>query len=208
MKNFDYMKKQILFYISIIFLITLISFPLFSSAKLGVGVGAGKIIIDKPLKSGMIYTLPNLPVINTGDELTSYIVSIEYLEKIPELRPERKWFIFNPSTFELKAGEVKNVAISLNIPLKVKPGDYFAFLEAHPVVKAESGITQVGIAAAAKLYFTIIPANILQGIYYRISSLIIKYSPWSYIIPLIILLSVILSVLRKFIKVDVKFNKK
>ena len=202
------MKKRILFSLAIIFLIALTFFPLSSSAKLGVGVGTGKIIVNELLRPGTIYELPNLPVINTGDRLTSYSVSVEYLERIPELRPAREWFVFNPSTFELKAGEVKNVTISLNIPLKVKPGNYFAFLEAHPVVKAESGITQVGIAAAAKLYFTIIPANIFQGIYYRISSLVIKYSPWSYIIPLLILLSFILSVLKKFIKVDIKFNKK
>jgi len=202
------MKKRILFFLAIIFFITFTSFPLASFAKLGVGVGTGKIIVDKPLKAGVIYTLPNLPVINTGDQLTSYGVSVEYLERIPELRPAREWFVFNPSTFELKPGEVKNVAISLNIPLKVKPGNYFVFLEAHPVVKAESGITQVGIAAAAKLYFTISPANVFQGIYYRISSLVIKYSPWSFIVPLVIILAVILSVLRKFIKIDVKFNKK
>jgi len=202
------MKKRILFCSAIIFLITLTSFPLFSFAKLGVGVGAGKITVDKPLKAGIIYALPNLPVINTGDQLTSYGVSVEYLERIPELRPAREWFVFNPSIFELKPGEVKNVAISLNIPLKVKPGNYFAFLEAHPIVNEQTGITQVGIAAAAKLYFIISPANVFQGIYYRISSLVIKYSPWSYIIPLIIVLAVILSVLRKFIKIDVKFNKK
>jgi hypothetical protein len=202
------MKKRILFCSAIIFFIALTSFPLFSFATLGVGVGAGKIIVDKPLKAGVIYALPNLPVINTGDQLTSYGVSVEYLEQIPELRPAKEWFVFSPSIFELKPGEVKNVAISLNIPLKVKPGNYFAFLEAHPIVKEQAGITQVGIAAAAKLYFTISPANVFQGIYYRISSLVIKYSPWSYIIPLIIVLAVILSVLKKFIKIDVKFNKK
>jgi len=56
-------------YLRIAFFISLfIIFPYVGLANVGVGVGLGKIQIDELLKSGGIYKLPSIPVINTGDE--------------------------------------------------------------------------------------------------------------------------------------------
>ncbi len=41
-------------------------------ARIGVGVGTGKITIDENLKPGIIYKLPPLTVVNTGDEASDY----------------------------------------------------------------------------------------------------------------------------------------
>jgi len=119
--------------------ILLVGFPLFTMASVGVGVNLGKINIDEPLKPGGLYTFPIIGVINTGDEEGDYAFEVTYHQDQPELRPEGEWFSFNPATFHLKAGESQNVEIKLSLPVKMKPGNYFAYLEAHPVVISGPG---------------------------------------------------------------------
>jgi hypothetical protein len=147
-------------------------------AKIGVGVGVGKIVVDQILRPGIIYTLPSLPVINTGTDESEYEVVISFSENQGELRPELKWFKFNPQKFILKANEIKQVGIIIDLPLKMEPGNYFAYLEAHPVVSEGGGGAKVGIAAAAKLYFKVEPANFFQGMYYKVISFGKVYYPW------------------------------
>ena len=135
--------------------------------SIGVGVGVGKIQMGEPLQAGGIYNLSAVPVLNTGDEPAQYEMSVEYQENVPQMRPVREWFNFEPQSFYLEPGKVQIVKVTLTLPAKVQPGDYFAYLEAHPVAKSVAGQTSVGVAAAAKLYFTVAPSNIFSGIYYR-----------------------------------------
>lgn len=173
-------------------------------AKIGVGVGIGKIRVDKPLKAGGIYNMATIPVLNTGDEPADYQFSIQYHEN-QEMRsdmgqkPGEKWFNFIPDSFHLKPNEIQVVKIVLTLPPKTKPGTYFAYLEAHPVRKSIPGQTSVGIAAATQLWFTVAPANFFQGIYYRFTSLYSRYHPWDTIILGVIFAVVLLrSILKKF----------
>ncbi len=188
--------------------------PILVLAKIGVGVGIGKIVVDQPLKPGLIYTLPSLPVLNTGDEPGEYGVSVEYhegQETNPEmgLKPKKEWFSFEPSTFYLKPGQVQQVQIKLSLPLKgVKPGNYFVYLEGHPIKKSVTGQTSVGVAAAAKLYFTVAPANIFEGIYYRILSLWVMYSPWCQIVLGMLVVAIIIAIFRKFFTLQIGIRKK
>ena len=176
--------------------------PVVALARVGVGVGVGKIQINEPLKAGGIYNLTALPVLNTGDEPGEYAVSIEYhegQETNPEmgLRPAAEWFSFEPSLFSLEPGAAQTVAIKLSLPVKTVPGDYFAYLEGHPIKKAGAGVTLIGIAAAAKLYFTVAPANIFQGLYYRFISLYSQYHPWDTIILAMIVAAVVFRLISK-----------
>jgi len=190
--------------------------PVLALARIGVGVGIGKIVVDQPLKPGLIYILPSLPVLNTGDEPGEYGVSIEYhegQETNPQmgLKPQREWFSFEPATFHLEPGQVQQVQIKLTLPLKgVRPGNYFAYLEAHPIKKEAAGQTTVGVAAAAKLYFTVKPANIFVGMYYRIASLFALYSPWSYVVLGVILAAILVLLFRQFFtfKIGISLKKK
>ncbi len=136
-------------------------------ASIGVGVGTGKIQVDDKLRPGTIYELPPLTVLNTGDQGSDYEVAISYNEKQVELKPASSWFHFEPEKFYLEPGKVQTVAITLSLPVRMEPGDYFSYLEAHPTKKAQNGQTSVGVAAAAKLYFTVVPANIFTALYYR-----------------------------------------
>jgi len=176
--------------------------PVVALARVGVGVGVGKIQINEPLKAGGIYNLTALPVLNTGDEPGEYGVSVEYhegQETNPEmgLRPDKEWFSFEPGLFSLEPGAAQTVAIKLSLPVKTVPGDYFAYLEGHPIKKAGAGVTLIGIAAAAKLYFTVAPANIFQGLYYRFISLYSQYHPWDTIILAMIVAAVVFRLISK-----------
>jgi len=182
--------------------------PIVVFGRIGVGIGTGKIQVDEPFKAGGIYDLPVLPVLNTGDEPGEYGVSIEYhegQETNPEmgLRPAAEWFGFEPSEFYLESGKVQIVKITLTLPAKTQPGDYFCYLEGHPVKKSVSGQTSIGVAAAAKLYFTVSPANIFQGIYYRFISLYRRYHPWDTIILVIIFVGLILWFISKRFKFQI-----
>lgn len=179
------------------------------SAKIGVGVATGKIQVDQVLKAGLIYTLPPLTVINTGDEPSEYGVGIQYHENQTEMRPAKEWFSFKPLNFYLEPGQVQAVQIKLTLPLTgAKPGNYFAFLQGFPVKKAQAGSTSVGVAAASKLYFTVAPANIFIGVYYRIGSLIKLYSPWSYVVLAIIGAALLITLLRRFFSFNIGLKVK
>jgi len=188
--------------------------PILALARIGVGVGIGKIVVNQPLKPGLIYTLPSLSVLNTGDEPGEYGVSIEYhegQETNPEmgLRPAAEWFSFEPSNFHLEPGQIQQVQIKLSLPIKdVKPGNYFAYLEGHPIKKDVAGQTSIGVAAAAKLYFTVAPANIFQGIYYRIASFWVLYAPWTWIVFGIIVVAIAVIYFRKHFSFQIGIKKK
>jgi len=191
----------------IIFLAAL-AFPFSVYAKLGVGVATGKIVVEDELKPGMIYNLPALTVLNTGDEEAEYEVGTAYHEKQPELRPNKEWFEFSPQKFSLKPGEGQKVEIKLNLPVKTEPGDYFAYLEGYPLKKSESGQTSVGIAAATKLYFTVVPANMILGVYYKAASLWQIYQPWSSRAAIGLGAVIVYLFLNKYLGFQIGFRKK
>ena len=171
--------------------------PLFASAGIGVGVNLGKIEIDEALKPGGIYNFPSIGVINTGDEAGDYELAVTYHQDQPEQRPSEEWFTFTPSSFHLEPGESQSVAVQLALPLKMTPGDYFSYLEAHPVIIAGPGTT-IGVAAATKTYFTVAPANIFQAITHRISSFIVNNAPWTYVVLAVVAAAILVTVFKRF----------
>lgn len=192
-----------------IFLITislsLIAFP--ALASVGVGVNLGKIQIDEPLKPGGIYNFPSIGVINTGDTAGEYELAVTYHQDQPQIRPAQEWFSFSPSSFNLEPGQSQSVVVKLTLPVKAKPGDYFAYLEAHPIIKAGPGTT-IGVAAATKTYFSVIPANLWQAIIWRISSFWTMYAPWTYVVLAIIVAAIIIALFRKFFAFQIGIRRK
>jgi len=193
-----------------LFFLAIISF-LFSSysivvAKVGVGMGAGEIRVDEPVKLGGIYELPSVRIFNTGDEVTTYGMGIAFHQDHHELRPAKEWFSFNPATFTIAPGESQEVSITMIVPLKGEPGDYFAFIESGPVPTNAPG-TSVGVAVATKFYFTLVPANIFQAIGFRISSFFETYSPWSWGGLGLIVLIVLVVIVRRFLSFNIAVKK-
>ncbi len=173
--------------------------PATALASIGVGVGTGRIAITEKIKSGSIYTLPPITVFNTGTEEATYTMAVTLNETQPQLKPDPKWFSFSPLQFKLKPGNSQTVIPTLKPPIKTRPGDYFAYLEAHPAQTVQQGATAVGVAAATKLSFTLAPSNILYGILYRIAALYRQYEPWSQIASVGLALGIIILVMDKYL---------
>jgi len=192
----------------ILVVLSLVFVVLPTQARVGVGVGSGKIEVNGVLKAGGIYDLPTLPVINTGDEPLDYEVSVDFRDTQKELKPDAKWIKFDPDSFYLEPGQVKNVTVTLVLPVKTEPGKYFCFLSAHPVMKAASGgATSVGVAAASKLYFEVTPGNIFQGIYFRLASLYKDYKVFLFIILGLVVAFILFKILKKYIHLEIGIKK-
>lgn len=194
----------------VLFGLILVTFflPAFVSAKIGVGVGLGKIELDKPLQPGGIYELPSIPVLNTGDETGEYEVGIEYFQNQPQLLPPEEWFRFGPPLFTLEPGEVKLIKISLSLPIRTEPGDYFAFVEGRAVKKSQGGGTNIGVAAAAKLYFSVTEASGWEGLRYRAIVLWKKYSPWPLVVLAVIGVAIAGILFRRFFSLNLQIGVK
>ena len=203
------MKKAAVLFLGFLLFAVFLTEPILALAKIGVGVGIGKIYVDQPLKSGLIYTLPTFVLVNTGDEPSEYGVQIVFHENQKEMRPAKEWFKFEPSQFYLEPGQSQLVQIKLTLPIRgAQPGDYFAFLQGRPLQKTESGMTSVGVAAATKLYFTVTPANFFVGVYYRVGSLLKLYSPWSYVVLAVIIIALLIVIFRRFFSFNIGVSRK
>ncbi len=184
-------------------------FPFLAMARIGVGIGGGKIVVDEPLKAGMLWDLPSVTILNTGDEASDYEVDVAFHNDQPEIWPEREWFEFEPKEFYLEPGGAQIVEVSLNLPVKVLPGDYFAFVEGKPLKRAtENGGANIGVAAASKLYFSVAPNNIFQGIYYRFLSLYDNAKPWSHVILAVIVVAILIILFKKTFKLQLSVGRK
>lgn len=196
------------YFVGVIFLFFALSiFSRDAFAKIGVGVGTGKIKVEEQLKPGIIYKLPLITVINTGDTPSDYAVSVAYQTGQAELSPKADWFIFSPQKFHLDPGKGQAVDIKLNLPLSVQPGKYFAYLEAQPFLKAQKGQTSIGIAAASRLYFTVVPANIFMAIYYKINSFWNVYAPWPQRFLILIVLILAGVFFKRFFNIQIGLKK-
>ncbi len=184
----------------------LLVMPDSASAAIGVGVGSGKIQVDDELKPGSVYELPPISVTNTGDETSEYEMAITYHEQQTELEPKNEWFVFTPKTFRLAPKEVQVVKVTLNLPVQTFPGEYFGYLESHPLSVSDNGVTRVGVAAAAKLYFTVVPANVWTGIYYKIVTTWQHFQPWSDRLLILLVLAVTAAVFQRFFKIQINFK--
>lgn len=176
-------------------------------AKIGVGMGAGEVRVTEDIKPGGIYSLPNLRVFNTGDETTTYGMNVAYHQDNPQLRPAKSWFTFTPATFTVEPGESQEVHITMFVPVKTDPGEYFAFLESGPVAEGGPG-TSVGVAVATKLYFTVVHANMWEAITYRISAFLTTYAPWSWIGLGLVLVGVVGFLFARFFSLNISLRKK
>lgn len=194
----------------IITLLLLLSFvvPSMALARVGVGVGTGKVIMDIPLKAGSIYDIPTVTVINTGDETAEYEMDVTYHSDYEGNWPEKEWFEFSPNVFTLEPGKSQTVNVRLSLPVKAEPKDYYAFLEARPTKRPEShgGGASIGIAAAAKLEFSIDPSNVFEALYYRTATFFAINAPWSYIILAVVVVAILGQTFRKKFKFKVKLD--
>lgn len=179
--------------------ISIFILPATAIASVGVGVGTGRINVAEKLKSGGIYTLPPVTVFNTGTEAATYTMDVTLNEKQSQLKPNPAWLSFSPRQFTLSPGRSQLVTPTLHPPLRTPPGNYFAYLEAHPAETVKQGTATVGVAAATKLSFSVVPSNIFLDILFRLIALYRHYEPWSQIGSVLLAAGTIILILNKFI---------
>lgn len=206
------MMKHVFFTVTVLILISAVTINLdattYAQDKIGVGVGTGRIQLDEALKPGMSYQLPPITVVNTGDITSDYSLTLTFHEGQAELRPELAWMQYDPEIFNLESGKAQPIALTLTLPIDTEPGEYFAYVEAYPITNGESGATAINVAAASRLYFSVEPANIFQGLYYRMFSLYKENTTLVHIAIGAILVFTFIQILRKFIDLDVSLKKK
>jgi len=203
MKN----KKLTWFIIPLLLLLAMLSnMGLAYAQEVGVGINMGKISVDEPMMPGGSYKLPAVSIINTGQVASDYAMGVSYHQDQKELQPPAGWFEFDPKTVTLEPGRSQPVNITLHISVKAKPGDYFAYLEAHPVAK--EGNVAIGIAAAAKLYFTVKPANIFSAFANVVGDFFGTRSPYSWVGLGIIVLIIAVFLFRRFVHISLRVERK
>jgi hypothetical protein len=165
-------------------------------ADTGVGVDLAEINVDEILAAGNVYNLPAVGVVNTGDRTADYELAITYMSEQEEMTPPADWFQFDPQRFSLERGASRKISISLRVPQNASPGQYFALIEAHPVLES-SDATTIGIAAATKLRFSVskdVPVLSAIAKFFR------DHAPYSYIGLGLILAVIVVVVLRRFFR--------
>ena len=177
-----------------------------AEADPGVGVNLGRIEINDRLAPGGSYNLPVLGVLNTGSDPGDYEVVITYLGDQSQKRPPAGWFSFQPQRFYLEAKQAESVNIRLTLPTGADPGDYFAFIEAHPLNESQG--VRISIAAATKLSFTVKPSNWFEAQRVQINRYIDDNEPWSYVIPGAALTALLLLTLRRFFRVRLRLERR
>ena len=176
-------------------------------ASKGVSINVGSITVDETLYPGRSYQLASITVHNTGTETSDYTLSFIYAEGQEEYRPDPAWLLLEPEQMTLHPGEQASVSISLRLPIKVRPGKYFAFLAAHPVRPAEGGVA-VGVAAAARLSFEVVPATYLQGLLFRIGDGFARHAPWSYLTVGIIAVGILGAIAMRRFYINIQVQRK
>lgn len=174
-------------------------------ATIGTGVGLGKIEYDSPLIPGSVVLLPKIPVVNTGEEASNYLVKIDYFGDQTEFKPPVEWFSISPENLYLEPGKSKEVSIYLKLPVTPIPGKYMALLEAQNV-GSKNGQLELGPAAATKLYFTVGKSpGILGAATQRVKTLSFYYPFWMLILAGFFILGAI-NIIRKHFKIKVSIK--
>ena len=185
----------------------LLAIPATVFASIGVGVGTGIIDVSDKLRAGGIYNLPAVVVYNTGTETATYSMSLTLNETQEQLKPNPAWFSFSPIEFQLEPGRSQTVTPTLSLPVRIEPGSYYGYLEAHPVETTEQGTTRVGVAAATILRFDVEASNLFWAILYRIRSLYRQAEPWSHVAVGVVVAVIILLINKRYLHINIKITR-
>jgi len=124
-----------------------------------------------------------------------------------EMTPSADWFTFDPQRFSLQASTSKSVAMSLHIPRDAPAGDYFALIEAHPVIGGSGGTT-IAIAAATKLRFSVKEVSTAASVLDAIGDAFNGSSPYSYIVLGIVGAAIVFLLIRRFFRFRFKVERR
>lgn len=187
----------------------MIIFPLCAQSRVGVGAGTGKINLGIKLLPGETYDLPTIIFANTGNEKSEYKISLQKTAEVGKINLPEEWIQFEPKRFTLAPKESQIVKIKIRLPINIDSGEYLGYIKCSPVSsEASIGNTSIGIAAATKITFTILPKNIWQKTTQKASIFWKKYSILVFIASILIVIAIILIFFRKTFRLNFKLEKK
>jgi hypothetical protein len=124
----------------------------------GAAMGAGTIRVDEPLHAATRYSLGVVRVWNPARLTSRYHMSLEVISG--RTAPPAAWVRFEPEQFTLATGESRTVRITMQVPAGARAGNYEALLSATAGdPDAPDSGARVGVAAAARLLFTVTAAS-------------------------------------------------
>ena len=176
--------------------------PARASPARGVSIDLGRVDITQKLTPGGGYALPTMHVRNPGTVRTTYVLTASYVAGQHGKRAPASWFRFHPATLTLNPGESKAVETKLALPVGAAPGSYEALLVAQ--VSAPGAGAHVGAAAAAPVTFTVEPATLLDAIWERVKSFFSDTAPWSWLVPVLVIVVVLLDQGRRRFSIRVE----
>jgi hypothetical protein len=135
------------------------------AADRGVSISLGSIAVSEALQAGREYRLPQLSVLNPGDERSAYVMDAVPLanEAVASLDPA--WLSFAPASFTLEPGARRDVTVVLRVPSEAAAGPYLGMIRAVLATGDATGAV-LGAAAGSRLTFTVEApaASILRSI--------------------------------------------
>lgn len=173
-----------------------------AGADTGVSIDVGKIAISQKLTPGGGYRLPTFGVRNPGTEPSSYRLRVTYLEGQVAKRPPGDWFHFAPAKLVLGPNETQPVQVRLVLPTGADPGDYEALVGAE--IASDDPGARVGAAAAARVTFTVEPANILSAWWLKLRTFLSDGTPWTWLVPVVLVLGTLTLQMRRRFTLSVR----
>jgi hypothetical protein len=150
-------------------------------ATLGVGTTTPRIVIDQDVRPGGVYRLPPIPAINTGTEREVIRLSADRASEQTELYADPRWIGISPGSVTLEPSGTALFDATLTLPLVVEPGTYQALIVAEPSVPGDAG-SRPNIQVGTKVVFRVVPSNWFMALLWRLYSLLLLWSPWSFIV--------------------------
>lgn len=138
-------------------LLLLVSFPLTAAASVGVGIQAGPVRLGSVAHAGQSYSLPPVYVVNTGTETETVSLRVERLSHGPGRAVPPGWIQVAGHGVQLEARQSARIPLQLVLPGGAQRGRYLSDIVATVAGTISVGQANLGVAAATKLVFSVVP---------------------------------------------------
>lgn len=137
-------------------LLTVLAVPAVAQASIGVGIQAGPVQLTGGAHPGGRYALPPVYVVNTGTDDESLTVRVERVSAGQGRVVPASW-IRPGAAVRLSHSQSARIPLELVVPATAKPGRYLSDVVVSGSAAVTDGSAHLGVAAATKLQFTIVP---------------------------------------------------
>jgi hypothetical protein len=141
-------------------LIVAIAVPVVADASVGLGIQAGPVRLAGGAHPGGTYPLPAVYVINTGTQDESVVIRVEHLSPGAGRAVPSSWVQATGSAVKLSGNQSARIPLQLTVPRGAQPGAYLSDVVAKGSAALGAGGANLGVAAATKLQFTVVPGAV------------------------------------------------